>query len=125
MLLCGADLLESMCVEGVWKPEHVEGILKDNGVVCLVRNDSSIVEKIKDDSQCLKKYQNNIILIQDPMDNTISSSTVRALLRSGQSVRYIVPEAVIEYMISNNVYKEDHDLVKQVVNEDGRESFQT
>lgn len=104
MLLCGADLLESMCKEGVWKPEHVEAILKDNGVVCLVRDGSTIVEKIEDDSLCLKKYKQNIILMKDPMENTISSSTVRELLRTGQSVRYIVPEAVIEYVLHNNVY---------------------
>ncbi len=37
MLLCGADMVESLAVPGVWKPEHVRSILEDYGVVCISR----------------------------------------------------------------------------------------
>lgn len=37
MLLCGADMVESLAVPGVWKPEHVRTILGHYGVVCISR----------------------------------------------------------------------------------------
>ena len=37
MLLCGADMVESLVLPGVWQPEHVQTILGDYGVVCISR----------------------------------------------------------------------------------------
>lgn len=37
MLLCGSDLVESFLKPGVWKPDHLEAILRDHGVVCITR----------------------------------------------------------------------------------------
>jgi len=37
MLLCGEDLVDSFLKPGVWKPEQVEAIFKDHGVVCISR----------------------------------------------------------------------------------------
>ena len=37
MLLCGADMVESLVIPGVWRPEHVRAILADHGVVCIDR----------------------------------------------------------------------------------------
>ena len=37
MLLCGADMVESLAVPGVWQPEHVRTILGDYGVICISR----------------------------------------------------------------------------------------
>lgn len=38
MLLCGADLVESFAMPGVWRREHLEQILgRDHGVVCIAR----------------------------------------------------------------------------------------
>ena len=37
MLLCGADMVESLVLPNVWQPEHVQTILGDYGVVCISR----------------------------------------------------------------------------------------
>lgn len=37
MLLCGEDLVESFLKPGVWKPEQLDAIFKDHGVVCISR----------------------------------------------------------------------------------------
>lgn len=37
MLLCGADMVESLALPGVWRPEHVRSILGDHGIVCISR----------------------------------------------------------------------------------------
>lgn len=37
ILLCGADMVESLTVAGVWRPDHVRSILQDHGLVCIGR----------------------------------------------------------------------------------------
>jgi hypothetical protein len=37
MLLCGADVVASFAAPGVWREEHLRSILRDHGVVCIVR----------------------------------------------------------------------------------------
>jgi hypothetical protein len=44
MLLCGADLVESFLKPGVWKPEQVDAIFREHGVVCISRSLVLIVE---------------------------------------------------------------------------------
>jgi hypothetical protein len=42
MLLCGADMAESMTVPGVWRPEHLHQILGEHGLVCIERRVGSL-----------------------------------------------------------------------------------
>ena len=44
MLLCGADMVESLAIPGVWKPEHVRSILRDYGVVCISRYGPALLD---------------------------------------------------------------------------------
>lgn len=37
MLLCGADVVASFATPGVWREEHLRSMLRDHGVVCIVR----------------------------------------------------------------------------------------
>lgn len=104
MLLCGEDLLESMSVPGVWNPKDVAHILDHHGVVCLTRSGSKQIEQINEESHTLHKYRKNIIPIEDSFNNSISSSMVRDLLRTGRSVKYIVPEAVLDYICKKKLY---------------------
>ncbi|GMH34434.1 hypothetical protein BSKO_02268 [Bryopsis sp. KO-2023] len=105
MLLCGSDLLESLCVPGVWKPPDVKHILEHHGIVCLARSGSDAVKLINDEKSCLYEFRDKIIVMEDPVDNAISSKVIRECLREGRSVRYIVPESVVEYMKKNELYK--------------------
>jgi nicotinate-nucleotide adenylyltransferase len=36
----------------------------------------------------------------------VSATEVRARVRAGQSIRYLVPEAVVEYIVQHNLYRE-------------------
>jgi nicotinic acid mononucleotide adenylyltransferase len=126
MLLCGADMVASLAVPGVWKPEHVRVILGEHGLVCisrwvltsqhcflhsmpggdicwamsflgndgigftckllshcrliselLCREHSDIMRLLDDPSSPLHEFRHNIILVEDPIVNNISSTTVR------------------------------------------------
>jgi hypothetical protein len=42
---------------------------------------------------------------QRPRSAHVSSTVVRSMLRAGQSVRYLVPDALVEYLESERIWK--------------------
>ncbi|CAL5228862.1 g12073 [Coccomyxa viridis] len=104
MLLCGADMVESLAVPGVWKPEHVRSILEDYGVVCISREHSNVSQLMEDRVSPLHEFSNGILLVENPIINNISSTVLRQQLAQGRSIRYLVPDGVIEYIKKHQVY---------------------
>ncbi|XP_014705327.1 nicotinamide/nicotinic acid mononucleotide adenylyltransferase 1 [Equus asinus] len=102
-LLCGADLLESFGVPNLWKSEDITQIVRDYGLICITRagNDA---QKFIYESDVLWKYQNNIHLVNEWITNDISSTKIRQALRRGQSIRYLVPDLVQEYIEKHDLY---------------------
>lgn len=105
-LLCGADLLESFSVPNLWKNEDVAQIVGHYGLVCITRlgNDA---HKFIYESDLLWKHQNNIHLVTEWITNDISSTKIRRALRRGQSIRYLVPDLVLEYIEKHNLYSSE------------------
>ncbi len=52
-------------------------------------------------------YGGNIINVRSPLID-ISSSDIRTRVKSGKSIKYLVPNNVEEYIIKNNLYKEGY-----------------
>lgn len=48
MLLCGGDLLESFATPGVWRPEQLQQIFRNHGVVVVTRPDSDLQTLLDD-----------------------------------------------------------------------------
>ncbi|XP_077105763.1 nicotinamide/nicotinic acid mononucleotide adenylyltransferase 1 isoform X1 [Ranitomeya variabilis] len=105
-LLCGADMLESLGVPNLWKPEHVIEIVSSFGLVCITRMGSD-ASKFIYESDVLWKHRDNIHLVQEWITNDISSTKVRRALRRGMSVRYLVPDAVLDYIKEHDLYSEE------------------
>jgi len=103
LLLCGGDLVESFNAPGVWKPEHVEEILRKFGVLCLERSTADLKAVIKA-NHVLETYSSNIHIFKD-VTNEISSTSVRDFVSRGWSVKYLVPDAVEQYILQHNLYK--------------------
>ena len=105
-LLCGADFLESFGVPNLWKSEDITQILGDYGLICITRagNDA---QKFIYESDVLWKHQNNIHLVNEWITNDISSTKIRRALRRGQSIRYLVPDLVQEYIEKHNLYSSE------------------
>ncbi|XP_067873083.1 nicotinamide/nicotinic acid mononucleotide adenylyltransferase 1 [Heterodontus francisci] len=103
MLLCGADVLESFSVPNLWKKEDIEEIVGRFGVVCINRLGSNVGKFIYE-SDVIWKFRKNVHLVTEWIANDISATKVRRALRRGQSVKYVIPDSVIEYIQKYNLY---------------------
>ncbi|XP_006885831.1 PREDICTED: nicotinamide mononucleotide adenylyltransferase 1 [Elephantulus edwardii] len=105
-LLCGADLLESFGVPSLWKSEDIAQIVGVYGLICITRagNDA---QKFIYESDVLWKHRSNIHLVDEWITNDISSTKIRRALRRGQSIRYLVPDLVQEYIEKHNLYNSE------------------
>ncbi|XP_037805657.1 nicotinamide/nicotinic acid mononucleotide adenylyltransferase 3 isoform X1 [Lucilia sericata] len=103
-LLCGADLLESFAVPGLWAEEDIEDIISNHGLVVISRSGSN-PEKFVFDSDTLTKYQRNITLVTNWVSNEVSSTMIRRLLGRGQSCKYLIDDMVLEYIKQFGLYQ--------------------
>merc|ERR1719239_1599158 len=94
-LLCGADLLESFAVPGLWQEEDIDYIVGQHGLVVITRSGSD-PRKFIYESDVLTRNQNNIFIVTEWIYNDISSTKVRRALRRGESVKYVIQDPVIE-----------------------------
>ncbi|XP_043355759.1 nicotinamide/nicotinic acid mononucleotide adenylyltransferase 1 isoform X1 [Dermochelys coriacea] len=102
-LLCGADILESFGIPNLWKLEDIAEIVANHGLVCITRAGNN-AQKFIYESDTLWQHKNNIHLVEEWITNDISSTKIRRALRRGQSVRYLVPDAVRAYIEKHNLY---------------------
>lgn len=103
MLLCGADVLESFAVPNLWKQEDIAEIVGCHGLVCITRSGSDPYKFIHQ-SDDLWQHHRNIHVVHEWITNEISATRVRRALRRGYSVRYLLPENVIDYIQERRLY---------------------
>lgn len=106
MLLCGADVLESFGIPNLWKQEDIEEIVGRFGLVCITRCGNEPLKFIHQ-SDILWKHRKNIHIVQEWVTNEISATHVRRALRRGHSVRYLLPDSVLNYIREHCLYSED------------------
>jgi len=102
-LLVGADLLESFAVPDLWANEDIEAIVNRFGLVVISRSDTNPKRFIYE-SDVLAKFERNIHLVTEWIPTEISATKIRRALRREESVKYFVPDSVIEYIKSNRLY---------------------
>ncbi|KAG5898789.1 hypothetical protein JTB14_010999 [Gonioctena quinquepunctata] len=102
-LLCGADLLESFGTPGLWLDEDISDIVGHYGLMVITRSKSNPLEFIYN-SDVLTKYMANIIIVTEWIRNDVSSTKIRRALRRSESVRYLLPNRVINYIYKYNLY---------------------
>lgn len=105
-LLCGADFLQTFQTPNLWKKEHVKEIVEKFGLVCISRAGSDPAQYISE-SELLTKFQHNIFLVKEWIQNEISATQIRYALCRGLSVKYLVPDSVISYIAHHNIYTEE------------------
>ncbi|XP_048858943.1 nicotinamide/nicotinic acid mononucleotide adenylyltransferase 1 [Brienomyrus brachyistius] len=103
MLLCGADVLESFGVPGLWKNEDIEKIVGSYGLVCISRGGSN-PEAFIQGSDLLWEHRSNIHVVQEWVANDVSATHIRRALRRGHSVRYLLPDPVLSYIQERRLY---------------------
>lgn len=113
-LLCGGDLLQFITEnQKYWLPIDLTAIFGQYGMVCVERKgwDSHGLINNQDESNFLYNYRHNIHLVPQPVDNTVSSTAVRGLLKGGQSIKYLVPPSVEEYIRVHKLFRNKNDVV--------------
>ncbi|EFN84921.1 Nicotinamide mononucleotide adenylyltransferase 1 [Harpegnathos saltator] len=102
-LLCGADLLESFGICGLWLEEDIDAIVGEHGLVVITREGSN-PNKFIYDSDILSKHMHNICIVTEWIPNEVSSTRIRRALKRSESVRYLVQDSVIDYIYKNEIY---------------------
>ncbi|KAL9603843.1 MAG: hypothetical protein Q9219_000952 [cf. Caloplaca sp. 3 TL-2023] len=91
VLLAGADLIQTMSTPGVWSQEDLDHILGKYGVFIVERTGTDIDDALA----TLSPWRHNIWVIQQLIQNDVSSTKIRLFLKREMSVRYLVPAPVI------------------------------
>lgn len=99
-LLAGADLLQSMNVPGVWSDESLSHIFKHYPLFVLKRHGTDVSAA----KALLERWEGEIHVMPQTIQNDVSSTKIRQLRRDGLSIRYLVPDEVIEYIEERGLY---------------------
>lgn len=103
MLLAGSDLIGTMSEPGVWSYSDLEHILGRYGCLIVERAGTGMDQA----TDSLARWRSNIHLISQLIQNDVSSTKVRLFLRRGLSVRYLLPNSVVDYIEQNGLYLDE------------------
>lgn len=90
----------------MWRDDHVEEVAGRFGLVCVSRGGLQ-PERAVHESDTLSRHCQNIFLVTEWVRNETSATEVRRALRRGLSVKYLIPDSVIEYIHQHDLYTED------------------
>lgn len=102
-LLAGADLIQTMSTPGVWSDKDLDHILGRYGSFIVERTGTDIDDALAS----LQPWKENIYVIQQLIQNDVSSTKIRLFLRREMSVHYLVPAPVIRYIEEHDLYEDD------------------
>ena len=76
----------------------------------------------------LQQWRHNIRVIPQLIQNDVSSTNIRLFLKRGKSIRYYIPDKVVDYIYEHGLYSDDEkkaaDKGKAAVSCDGASSSQ-
>ena len=97
--ILGSDNLKEL---NIWV--KADEIVKDFKIYVLERDKDS-VEQILESNEFLKKNKQSFIKAKNTITSNLSSTFVREKLKEGKSVRYLIPDEVISYVVENKLYQ--------------------
>ena len=101
-LLAGADLISTFHTPGVWAEQDLFHILEYYGAFVIERSGTDTGLAISQ----LKQPTDKIHIIAQEVRNDVSSTKIRDFVSRGLSIRYLVPQAVIDYIDRFGLYQE-------------------
>jgi len=103
-LVCGADVLETFNTPGLWNDADTLALAKDYGLVVISREGNDPYKSIYN-CDILHENRANIHVVQEWLSNEISSTRIRRALKRQESVRYVVPDPIIEYINKEGLFQ--------------------
>jgi len=105
IFVCGSDLLDSFNKPGLWADEDIQKIC-DFGLAVVTREGADPSSSIWR-SDLLYINRTKIHLIHQWIPNDISSTLVRLGISRGLSIKYLLPNLVVEYIRDKGLYREE------------------
>ncbi|KAL6709922.1 Nicotinamide/nicotinic acid mononucleotide adenylyltransferase 1 [Coniothyrium glycines] len=102
-LLAGADLIQTMSTPGLWAQEDLSRILGHYGAFILERSGTDIDDALVS----LQQWRENIRVIPQLIQNDVSSTKIRLFRKRGKSIRYYIPDKVVDYIYEHGLYIDD------------------
>jgi nicotinate-nucleotide adenylyltransferase len=84
--------------------DRYEDILKDFYLLVLERGEDKATDIIQE-HEGIRSLKENIMIMNEEVRTTCSSTLVRNRLKEGKKVHYLIPEAVHEFIKENNLYQ--------------------
>ena len=98
--LIGSDNLKELYT---WnRPEELVSKYK----ILVMERENDKIEGIIENDELLYKHKENFIKVNEEIRSNYSSTYVRAQIKDGKSVRYLLPDEVYEYILKNKLYSE-------------------
>ena len=86
--------------------DRAEDLVSKYKILVMERENDKMEEIIQSNS-LLNSHKENFIKLNQEIRSIYSSTYVRAQIKNGKSVRYLLPDEVLEYIEQNNLYKEE------------------
>ncbi|CEG69775.1 Putative Nicotinate (Nicotinamide) nucleotide adenylyltransferase [Rhizopus microsporus] len=103
MLLAGGDLIASFGHPGVWSSEDLHHIVGGYGCVIIERTGTDVYGFLLS-HDVLYEHRKNVVIIKQLIHNDISSTKVRLFVKRGMSIKYLLPNPVIDYIAKHKLY---------------------
>ena len=103
MLVAGADMLESFNVSGLWSDEDIRFILA-RGMIVIPRNRVDVEMAILKNEHAFA-HRSNIHIVPLIVENNVSSTLIRLMIKRGLSIKYLVDDKVIDYIEKEGLYR--------------------
>ncbi|KAG9008273.1 hypothetical protein FRB94_013633 [Tulasnella sp. JGI-2019a] len=104
-LLAGGDLIESFGEPGVWVEPDLHVILGRFGCLIVERTGSDVWAFLLS-HDILYQHRRNIIVVKQLIYNDISSTKVRLFVKRGMSIKFLLPNSVIQYIHDHGLYRD-------------------
>lgn len=102
MLLAGGDLITSFS-QPVWSLPDLHHILQNYGCLVIERTGTDVYGFLLS-HDVLFEHRKNVFVVKQLIYNDISSTKVRLFVKRNMSIRFLVPDAIIEYIKQNKLF---------------------
>ena len=113
VLVCGADVLESMAKPDVWDQVLLEQLLRRHGVACVVRRGTDIEQVLQKEGTLVSKWREHIMVVEAgegdmALIGEVSSTRVREACRAGGcgGLEGLVDDQVRAYIMHQKLFSE-------------------